>query len=246
MRKVSFIVLLFLLFLCSKGFSQDKNGLYGKHKPSVGSIILTGIGPAYCFGDIGGSVSQQALLGANDWDVRFTRYLFSLGFKQEFKNHFGYKLVFYTGHFAGSDNGSRMAYRNFSYTNNINELTLQGEYNIWGGNFSETPHTLYIYGGVGVLNSNSNFTGDKSTRPDDKFKNSVTSPVVPIGIGYQYRFTDKLAAGVEFGWHYILSDYVDGYSSVTSKHNDTLSALNITITYKLFERNPEKCNCSNW
>ncbi|MGC3977240.1 MAG: DUF6089 family protein [Paludibacteraceae bacterium] len=241
MRK--FVIIMFLLLTASglRCYSQKNNGLI-RHS-YVGSLIVTGIGPAYCFGDIGGSVSDQFLLGANDWDVQFTRYFFSVGFRQEFKGRFGYRLTYYTGHFEGSDKNSRLAYRDFAFKNNINVITLQGEYTFFGGSFSDIPHSLYFFTGLGIINSTANFQGDKSSRPDDRFKDKVTAPVMPVGIGYQYRISERATVGLEFGWHNAFSDFIDGYSSSTSKRDDTISALTLTFSYKLFEKNAEKCNC---
>lgn len=136
-----------------------------------------------------------------------------------------------------------MEYRNFAYSNRINEFSLQGEYTFFGGSFADSSHSLYLYAGFGVINSASNFQGDKASRPDDNFKDNVTAPVLPVGVGYQYRIGKNITVGAEFGWHYAFSDYLDGYSSSTSKRDDTLSALTLTFTYKLFGGGKERCNC---
>lgn len=92
MGKTGFSILLFLLIMSQNSYSQSRNELYKKSE-FAGSVFITGLGPAYCFGDIGGALSNQILFGANDWDVDYTRYLFSIGYRQEFKSRFGFKVT---------------------------------------------------------------------------------------------------------------------------------------------------------
>jgi len=229
----------------SSDLIEDKNGLYVPPIPGLLYVMVSGLGPAYLFGDVGGSFQEQALLGANDWDVANTRFLFSFGAHHIFPNHLAVKASLYFGRFAGTDVNSRNAEREYGFQSNIFTVALQGEYIIWGGPFSRsrTPHSLYAFAGIGILKSSSISTG---LRMPPNFQTSATAPVIPIGIGYQYQFNHKLSFGAEFGWHNIESDYADGVHTVTSKSNDALSFLTLTLAYKIYgsvDALNNRCNC---
>jgi len=224
---------------------EGKDGLYVPPIPGLLYVMVSGLGPAYLFGDVGGSLQEQALFGANDWDVLNTRFLFSLGTHHIFPNHLAVKFSLYYGRFAGTDANSRNAVREYAFQSNIFTGALQGEYIFWGGPYSrfKNPHCLYFFAGIGLMSSNSISTG--LVIPPN-FRNSALAPVIPIGIGYQFQFTDKLSFGAEFGWHYIESDYADGVHTINSKSNDALSFLSLTLAYKIYgsvDGLKNRCNC---
>jgi len=242
--------------------AQGKNGLISHKLPGTRSIMLSAIGPAYCFGDIGGDLPNQVIYGLSDWNINDTRFLVSLGLRHVFPNNFGIKATAYYGNFTGSDKGTDLKYRLYSFKNNIFEFTAQGEYVLLGGPYSKrsTPHTLYLYVGVGIVHSRAKLSHNDTTitappkdpaRQVDKVDLIKTSPVIPFGIGYQYQFTSKFSLGTEFGYHYIFSDYVDGLKppklkgNTGSINNDVLVALSFTFTYKISITFPseDKCNC---
>jgi hypothetical protein len=102
MKKVLIIVLLFIVQTSILSLHAQKNGLIRKSSiPNSKSLFFAAAGPAYCFGDIGGSRYEQFLNGLNDWDVLNTRYLLSFGYSQTFKHNLGYKLNIDFGSFTG-------------------------------------------------------------------------------------------------------------------------------------------------
>lgn len=224
---------------------EGRDGLYGPRVPGLLYIMVSGIGPAYLFGDVGGSLKEQALLGANDWDISNTRFLFSLGAHHIFPSQIAFKSSLYYGRFAGSDINSRNAERGYAFQSNILSFILQGEYICYGGPYSKlkNPHSLYVFAGIGFMLSNSISTG--AVLPPD-FQTIATAPVIPLGLGYQYQINDKLSFGAEFGWHYIESDNVDGVHTSNSKNNDALSFLSLTLAYKIYGSVhilKDRCNC---
>jgi len=237
--------------------AQGKNGLIGHKLPGTRSIMLSAIGPAYCFGDVGGSPSEQILFGVNDWDISKTGYMASLSLRHVFPNNVGIKATAFYGNYTGSDENSRQSIdykRHYSFRTDILEFAVHGEYTIFGGPYSRnsSPHTLYVYAGAGIMYGRATLKYNGITiishpknRPDDIVKLVNIAPVIPLGLGYQYQFTRTFSLGAEFGWHYIFSDYLDGVHPKFSKNMDALAALSFTFTYKISTTFPseDKCNC---
>ena len=232
-----------------KSLKIRHDGLRHHPLPGISSIMLSAVGPAFCFGDVGGSPKEQILLGCNDFVLSKTRYLVALGMQQALPNNLVVKVTTLFGSFAGTDAGSRHACRGYSFQTNVLEFSLQGEYIFYGGPYSKslTPHAFYAFAGAGIMSSHAKFKTNPEIglRVDDMKMSSATAPVFPFGLGYQYRVSDTLTAGVEFGWHNILSDYVDGVTTKCSKNNDVLAMLTFTIAYKIYGNvpNDNRCNC---
>jgi hypothetical protein len=234
----------YLKYKKSSELKPDRKGLFGPRVPGVFSISGSGFGLAYLFGDVGGSIKEQALFGLNDWKLFNTSFLYSLGAHHLFPNNFGVKAAIHYGRFSGDDIGSRNLKRGYDFKSNILEFTLHGEYVFWGGPNSMHHYrgAWYGFAGAGIMNSNAElkFNGvlvseSPAGRKDD-IKLVSIAPVIPFGIGYNYRFSDKLTLGAEFGWQVIMSDYADGISAQNSKSNDALSSLTMTLPIKLEEQ----------
>ncbi|HOJ65427.1 MAG TPA: DUF6089 family protein [Paludibacteraceae bacterium] len=253
MKKVLIIILLFGVQISFFVVHAQKNGLIGKSViPNSKSIFFAAAGPAYCFGDVGGSHYEQFLNGINDWDVLNTRYLFSVGYGQSFKHNLGYKLIFNYGNFIGNDKNSRNEARQYSFNSEVSSLSLQAEYTFLGGIHSNyyDYYSLYLFGGIGVMNSNAevkkNGVAISQPPPDriyDKIKLNETAAFIPFGIGYKYAITPKFSIGAELCWNYTFTDFIDGISTVTSKENDLLANLSITFSYKFFDSLTPACRC---
>jgi len=248
MKKISlFLIFLFTInhFIASQ---QRTTGRFIHELPGVFSVMLSGVGPAYLFGDVGGKVKDQMLLGSTDWDMAKTRFMYSIGFRQHFPNNFGLKATLAYGQFAGTDEGTSNIDRGYSFTSDITEISLQSEYTLLGGPYSRhrTPNHLYVFVGAGILSYQPTLIREGDTRPIDIEGIAGITPVIPFGIGYQYRFSPRFSLGAEFGWRYTFTDFLDSVITPNSRNNDVLSNLNFTLTYKVYGNvSSEKCNC-NW
>ena len=89
MRKYIFLAIIFILSVGST-MGQKSRGLYGNALPGSFSIMLSGIGPAYLFGDVGGRIDEQ-LIKPFDWDFDHTRFMYSMGVRYLFPGNFGLK-----------------------------------------------------------------------------------------------------------------------------------------------------------
>lgn len=220
------LILLFVIF--SNLNAQRRYGLINRRIESIGLLVISG-GPNYCFGDSKVyPFSQNFVTNSHNYDL-------SIGFRSRFASNFGYKIAYNYGNYEGTDLNTPLAYRGYSYISKVQELTAQGEYSIYfGPQFIKQKHNLiYVFGGVGVMNTVVDFTGEKPGGfiyfPYDY------SPVFPFGFGYEYELTSKLKLGAEITWHYSLSDYVDGmHHPLFSRSNDILGGFKVTLSYQIF------------
>ena len=153
------------------------------------------------------------------------------------------------GQFAGTDEGTSNPTRGYSFTSDITEISLQSEYTLYGGPYARrrTPNLVYIFAGAGILSYQPILIRDGGPRPIDTVNGPGITPVMPFGIGYQYRFSTRFSLGAEFGWRYTFTDCLDCVTTPNSRNNDVLSNLNFTLTYKVYGDVPDdKCNCNWW
>ncbi len=226
--KNGLICFLIILFFLPESNAQRRNGLIGRRLESTGSLILS-FGPTYCIGDQFGFPLNKSLSGG------LHNIDFSLGFRHRFTGNYGYKATFAYNNFAGDDKGNP---REFSFTSNVFQLTIQGEYaKFFGKKYGRsTPHSLYALVGLGIMNSNANLVYDPERRGNagDTTKETDTAPLIPLGLGYQYAIDQKMSLGAEGTIQYTFSDFADGFKTKNSKSNDIFVGLVFTFQYKIF------------
>jgi len=250
----TFICLVIISLLSAGLKGQNRSGLFGHKLPGTRYVMLSAIGPAYCFGDLGVLDTKQVLLSFFDYRMFDTRILFSLGLRHVFPNNMGVKATAFYGVFGGTDKGSKYPDRGYSFETTVYELSIQSEYVLLGGPNSKrtTPHTLYGFIGGGFMYSKAYLTyknisikKTEDARLGDIVKPTNLAPVVPFGLGYQYQLSKIFSLGTELGWHYLFSDYVDGINTPQSNFFDILASLTFTFSYKISSSfpNEDKCHC---
>jgi opacity protein-like surface antigen len=258
-----YLILLTIIAISTLAHSQSRNGLYKFSLPGKSSIVLTGIGPSYLFGDVGGNKDTKGLLAKTDFIVAQTKYMFSVNYRYVFQNNVGFKASALFGKFEGTDTDSRNEARGFDFSTNLNVLAMHIEYNIIGGENSDygSPHKLYAFVGVGAMISDVDFNSSKPLRTTDSHApNTVITPVgsgynakmvsiapsFPIGGGYEYELTPSISLGAEYVIHTSFSDYIDGVSTSYSKNKDYLMNLDLTFTYKFGKTGGQNRRRVNW
>jgi len=254
------VYLIIIIILCGAGLynvsAQSRNGLYGFTEPGTSSIVLTGLGPGYLFGDLGGTINNSLL---KDFEFERAKIMLSLNYRYMFPNNIGFKINALYGRFEHADEGSRNDVRDYNSDVKLGILATHFEYNLFGGEYAQfpSPHTFYVFAGIGVLYSdskiwtldktiNQQFLGKHIISNDGKNAHTYTiTPVVPIGFGYEYEVTSNWAVGAEYNLHIPFSDYVDGLSPSGSKSKDYLMSLSMTLTYK-FGYRPSSSNRVIW
>jgi hypothetical protein len=215
-----------------------------------------GLGTAQHYGDIGGAITKDNAYGLKDIQLRFTRPSMSFGARFKLTGAMAAKLNFGIGFIAGNDLKSKNdATRGYSFRSTLFESSLQYEYYILpegrGSSSSALFNrkgmvndffdiNLYLFAGIGgvfskstVFDANGNpFTRDIYSKfKGDKYPR--TGLVFPIGIGAKYIWDNSWSFGAEFGRRITTSDYLDGYSSIYSDHNDIYDFLTFSAIYKI-------------
>jgi hypothetical protein len=223
-QKIATLLLLLTFFFMP---CNAKSGLIKQINDDT-FIIVGAAGVSFCFGDVGGSSSEQELLGLNDLVFPNVQYMVSIGFRTMFADRWGAKLSFFNTPVKSVDRSSRNNDRRFELNARILGLDAQAEYYFW----KTMNNSAYLFSGIGVANSQIKFKGDP--RPGDSYKSKVTAPFIPLGIGYNYQL-EKILLGAELGVKYMFSDYIDGVTTKYSKRNDVISYFTLSVSYRIFQ-----------
>ncbi len=233
--KFSIVLLVLSISVFVNG--QSRNGLYGFTEPGTSSIILTGAGVGYMFGDLG----ETKKIMSDHIGIMPT-----LSYKYTFPNNIGFKLSLMYGRFKHTDYETSNNARDYSSDIKLGSAAFHFEYNFFGGQYAEYPsyHTFYTFLGIGavysdvLLTSRKNYIKDEFLGKKVKMLNNYQaqtytwSPIIPIGLGYEYELSSNWAVGAEYTMQIPFSDYMDGISPSGSNHFDYLMSLSFSITYK--------------
>jgi len=241
-KQIIIVLLVFVFFPLTTLFSQ-RNGLIGGKKENIGALVLTA-GPSYCFGDLGGSTKANAT-AMDNINLENVRYVFSLGFRQSFNNKLAYRLSFHQGLYESTDKGSSKDNRGYESSSNIIKFTALGEFSVFQGFINSQPWRIYIYGGGGLAYASVDLKGSPVRAPNLS-ETSEFTPVIPFGFGFDVWANSNLSLGLEVGWQYAFSDYLDGVQTGgANRNNDILANVSFTLSYRIFSgaRSKNKCNC---
>ena len=102
---------------------------------------------------------------------------------------------------------------------------------------------VYVFGGAGGVLSKSkvkdlNNGGEEPLDNPGYNNNMVYTAVFPLGAGAKWAIDARWSIGVEIGYQFTLSDYLDGYSSQWSKYNDSYYLTSVKAIYHI--RNDRK------
>ncbi len=167
---------------------------------------------------------------------------FGFNFNYNVNSNFGVGLGYRHGKIKGDDadadalSGRRA--RGFSFTNNLNEITLRVEYAPLGHKgYKLTP---YVYSALGLLLSNPDINFNENRQSDDmkariqKDRNEIsnTSMVFPIGLGLKYQISDQFSLKAEAALRVGANDYLDGAShSASTSHKDYYGMGGVSVSY---------------
>ncbi len=219
--------------------------------------LTAGFGPTHFFGDIGGFTGTENYLGLRDITIAQTRFNVSLGANYRIWEDLNARINLNYAMFNSNDKRGSNVARGFVSTTNALETSFLGEYYFIKNraersfNFSRkggirnrprstafqsvitdffTRFDMYAFTGLGGLAYS---VSPNEALAERDLRQGGFTMVWPLGIGAKYIYSPDLNFGLEFGGRYAFSDYVDGYTSQFSKHNDIYYFLNVTATYKL-------------
>jgi hypothetical protein len=224
------------------------SGLVDRSQESE-SYLTFSVGPEYCFSDTQGDAWNQLSFNNNEM---------SIGYRTTYANSLGYKVAFSSSNFTGNDKGW-VKDRRYTYSTNVLQLSLQGEYCVKIGRryyYRPTPNSIYGFAGAGMLRSDANLELKSITKAYDyrddysyKSRNVLPNirfnyaPFVYFGMGYRYDLNNNFILGAEFNFKYAFTDYIDGFKPPTvvlvdgvrtvSKSNDVFGGISLTVSYLL-------------
>ncbi|MFC2112485.1 DUF6089 family protein [Bacteroidota bacterium] len=196
---------------------------------------LFGVGFCNYFGDIGGSATSDNLFGLKDISLKSTRPSFYLGARYKIRPNIAVKMNLMYGFISGDDEGGKNNDRGFKFYTGMFEPSFQAEYSLISeeqrrrssamfnkkgmmNNYSQI--NVYLYAGIGGVFFNPKPNEAMQASPNYDPNHSKVGIVFPAGMGVKYVISQKWSIGAEFGVRWTTTDYLDGYTSPSSKAND--------------------------
>ncbi len=97
---------------------------------------------------------------------------------------------------------------------------------------------LYVFGGAGGVFAKSkvkdlNNNGEEPLSNPGYDNSAVYTAVFPVGGGVKWSIDPRMSVGVEIGYQFSMSDYLDGYSSVSSQYKDSYYLTSVKAIFKI-------------
>jgi hypothetical protein len=97
---------------------------------------------------------------------------------------------------------------------------------------------VYVFGAAGGVLSKAkvkdlNNNGEEPLNNPGYNNNMVYSPVFPLGGGVKVSLDPRWTIGLEIGYQFTLTDFLDGYSSQWSQYNDSYYLTSVKAVYKI-------------
>ena len=197
-------------------------------------------------------------LNKSDWFSKEPHFAYGLLGRYNLSSKFAIKLAYSRGTLTGRDsNYPDRAFRNFSTQTTINDIAGQIEYQPWSFPMSKLPHQFqpmlrpYIFVGLGMAFTNpvadmSNMIVIKpeiaaGIEADLNTEYSKTTTIIPFGLGFKYRVAPMWTIGLEAGFRFTFSDYIDGISQAANpSKTDRYKFSGVVVSYR-FKRSPTPC-----
>ncbi len=155
--------------------------------------------------------------------------------------------------YGGKDEEGSSHGRNYSFNSHAFQHIIRGEYFIVGDGRSiisgavynrkgmvNNYNKLYLYvfaGGGGVLSKSKvkdlDNNGEEPLANPGYNNNMQYTAVFPVGGGIKFSIDPRWSFGVEIGYQFTLSDYLDGYSSAWSQYNDSYYLTSVKAIFKI-------------
>lgn len=212
------------------------------------------VGAANAMTDIGASSYQQQ---ASMFDVYSRGMSPSVAVYTRYKpnERLGLRANLSASMIRGNDRWSpeiEVVNRGKSFTNNIYELAVVGEYYLPKGfkkpkqDFRFNWLDFYVFAGAAGFYHDPMVFGPiideydrKLLESDDVVKNFQFA--IPMGLGLKWNIASEWTIGLDFNFRYTFFDYLDGFRRPYSDRNDFYFTTGISIGY-IFENNSRNTN----
>lgn len=193
------------------------------------------LGGANYLGEIGGA-SEQAQPFLLDMNIQQTNFAVGGFFRYSFSRKVSAKFSANFARIEGADSLSNYPARvgrNLSFRTDLFEATLTGEYNFFQMNdFSRRSRqridfNSYVFGGAGALlfypygQLEDTWYSLRPLRTEGQEEpyDEITI-VVPMGAGFEFTFNNKYRFGLEVGYRFTFTDYLDDISTTYAEPED--------------------------
>ena len=232
---------------------------YNTHFLPYSSVTFGG-GTSTYFGDLAGySKPFKSLFTLPRWNV-------GVGYTRQFTPRFAARAMFTWARITGDDytynkndiqdNLPQYA-RNLHFRNDLKEFAITGIYNFKpdGRNpENRARFTPYLFGGLALvahspeaLTPDSAGTGqhwvklqplhtEGQGQPGRAKPYSLVTIAIPVGIGARYKLNESFNLGVEIGYRYTFTDYLDDVGPGVDAPRDTQQGVATSITNRRYEK----------
>lgn len=200
-------------------------------------IPIAAISQDFHFSPRIGLMGYQGDLKAQPFTISQSKPMFSVGARYDLTQHIMARSYFTYGSLTASDKKgtAAMQQRNLDFETKIFDWELGAQYNILNLNYHWW--TPYVFAGVGLYHFNpytKDAAGDKyflkplSTEGQGFITGmnnySLTQFNIPFGFGVDRLLSEDHRFGLEFGYRYLLTDYLDDVSNSYVTEADLLNA----------------------
>lgn len=228
-----FSALLFVSFLICSHFTYGQIGRLSVRGAETGLLA----GPAFALTDIGGALRDSALFFVKN-QLKSGNFHLGLFHRQRINNNFG--LMGSCSYIRISDadslapaSSTRPA-RNLSFSNRVFELALVAELHI--PIFRSIAATsISLHGGVVVFNHKPSLLQNGAPY-DPLFYFNRWQAGIPAGAGLHYQPSEGLSLGLIISWRKLFFDFLDNYTSSSSRYQDGYMISSFTIAYFVPDR----------
>jgi len=211
---------------------------FGSHWRKLREEVIFGVGASNFMGELGGA-DQIGTHYARDFEINYSRPVFSAGYRYKLSPRFSTKGLLSFGFLYGDDaltSEYHRNHRNLSFRSPILELGGHIEYHIIKEKFghrydlrrnrgrANTP-SLYVFTGINGFWFNPKtkyqnewvalqpFGPEGQGRVDTREPYNRISWSVPVGFGMNFLIDRNWGIGFEYGVRYAMTDYIDDVST---------------------------------
>lgn len=171
-------------------------------------------------------------------------FSFSAGANYRWNRNWMAGLHLMIGKAYGNDEGSKNDIRNYAYSSTLLGVFTKATFLIPVKDVARidkpSPFTWrgpifspYLYAGPGLLYFNPVPKKDLVNDIHEGF--SKIAAVFTGGFGAIYNINDYWSVGVEAGFNFTTSDYLDGFTYKTSAHNDMYHTALVMVVYRIHD-----------
>ena len=171
-------------------------------------------------------------------------FSFSAGANYRWARNWMAGLHLMIGQAYGTDDGSKNDIRNYAYSSTLLGVVTKATFLIPVKDVvridKPSPFTRrgpifspYLYAGPGLLYSNPVPKKDLVNDIHEGF--SKIAVLFTGGFGAVYNIDNNWSVGVEAGFNFTTSDYLDGFTYKTSAHNDMYHTALVMVVYRIHD-----------